>query len=164
MVGAHRPAGVVLRTQPADPRPVFRYETDGTATLVARYDRAGLEAFGLGSTVPLNPYSAIGRVRTTGAPGRIDDYTGIRGEVAGLMKLVGLRSTVTAPIVAGGKIWEPSPSPGQRGAFPGLVRLRDRVEAVGGSLAVNSPPGDGRRANGSAWVRRVSWGRGARWR
>ena len=88
---------------------VFRFEPDGSATVVGRYDGEAapehIDAFPLGSSVPLGPYSAIGRVSMTGEPAVIDDYTHVPGEVAEVMRRVGLRFTVAAPITVGGALW-----------------------------------------------------------
>ena len=84
---------------------VFRFDASGTATVVGRYTREGIGAFALGSTVPLNPYSAIGRVYLTGEPARIDNYEELPGEVAAIMQRIGFRCTVAAPISVSGAVW-----------------------------------------------------------
>ena len=117
---------------------VFRFEGAG-ATVVGRYDREGIPAFALGSTVPLGPHSAIGRVHATGEPARIDDYTELPGEVAELMQQAGLQATVAAPITVAGGLWgavavtTPRAEPFPAGSE---ARLRDFCELV--SLAVES--------------------------
>ena len=118
---------------------VFRFEDDGTATVVGRYDRENIPAFGLGASVPLGPHSAIGLVHETGEPIRIDDYSDVPGEVAEVMRRVGLHATVAAPITVAGGIWgavavtTPRPEPFPPGSE---ARLRDFCELV--SLAVES--------------------------
>jgi PAS domain S-box-containing protein len=118
---------------------VFRFEGDTDATVVGRYDREDIAAFGLGSTVPLGPHSAIGRVHGTGQPIRIDDYTDVPGEVGELMRRAGLRATVAAPITVAGAVWgavavaTPRPEPFPVGSES---RLRDFCELV--SLAIES--------------------------
>ena len=118
---------------------VFRFDGDSGATVVGRYDREGIRVFGLGSTVPLGPHSAVGRVAATGEPARIDDYSEVPGEVAELMKRARLRATVAAPISVAGGCWgavavttpraEPFPPDSE-------ARLRDFCELV--SLAIES--------------------------
>jgi PAS domain S-box-containing protein len=118
---------------------VFRFERDTSAKIVGRYDREGIPAFALGSTVPLGPHSAIGRVHATGEPVRIDDYSDVPGEVAELMREAGLHATVAAPITVAGAVWgavavtTPRPEPFPSGSE---ARLRDFCELV--SLAVES--------------------------
>ncbi|MDQ3823985.1 MAG: PAS domain S-box protein, partial [Actinomycetota bacterium] len=117
---------------------VFRFDEE-TATIVGRYDREGIPVFGLGASVPLGPNSAIGRVHATGEPVRIDDYSDVPGEVAEVMRQVGLHATVAAPITVEGRVWgavavtTPRPEPFPAGSE---ARLRDFCELV--SLAVES--------------------------
>ena len=118
---------------------VFRFEADGSAVIVGRYDGEHIEAFPLGSTVPLSPHTAIGRVYTTGEPAIIDDYTTLPGEVAEQMRNVGLRFTVAAPIAAAGTLWGAVAVTSTRLERPppdSESRLRDFCELV--SLAIAS--------------------------
>jgi PAS domain S-box-containing protein len=117
---------------------VFRFDDDGFATVVGRYDREGVSAFSLGARVPLGPNSATGQVHATGKPARIDDYTNVPGEVAELMKQAGLRSTVAAPIFVEGGVWGAVAVTTHRDPFPpeSETRLRNFCELV--SLAVES--------------------------
>jgi PAS domain S-box-containing protein len=84
---------------------VFRFDPDGRGTIVGRYTREPVGAFPLGSTVPLDEHSAIGRVYLRGEPVRIDGYEGMPGSVAASMRSVGYRYAVAAPIVVGGTCW-----------------------------------------------------------
>src|SRR5262249_35935081 len=49
--------------------------------------------------------SAVGAVLATGAPARIDDWGGQRGELADAIFQVGYRSSAAAPIVVAGTLW-----------------------------------------------------------
>jgi signal transduction histidine kinase len=112
---------------------VFRYEGDGTATVVGRYARDEVPAFPLGERLTADNSTTIGRVRETGVPARIDDYASLPGEVAATMVRVGYRSTVAAPIVVAGIPWGavavassetlPPESEARLGAFCELVSL-----------------------------------------
>jgi signal transduction histidine kinase len=84
---------------------IFRFEPDGTGTIVGRYTRDPVGAFQLGARVPLDEHSAIGRVFVHGRPARIDGYDGLPGEVAESMRTIGYRYSVAAPIVVGGTCW-----------------------------------------------------------
>jgi PAS domain S-box-containing protein len=113
---------------------VFRYEGDDTATIVGRHSREGSpDAFILGMRLPADEDTGIGRVLRTGAPARIHDYTDRTGETADNMRLMGYRSSVSAPIVVAGIMWgavgiasaEPLPADTEArlGAFCELVSL-----------------------------------------
>jgi PAS domain S-box-containing protein len=84
---------------------VFRYEGDDTATIVGRYGRDGVTAFQLGERLPAAENTTVGKVLTTGAPARIDDYTSLTGELPELMASIGYKSTVAAPISVAGILW-----------------------------------------------------------
>src|SRR5215211_5221102 len=112
---------------------VLRYEDDGTATIVGRHVRDSIDVFRLGETLPAGEHSAVGRVRRTGSPARIDDWGGLSGEVAETMLRSGYRSTAAAPIVVAGSLWGaigiasedplPSDSETRLGAFCELASL-----------------------------------------
>jgi len=115
---------------------VFRFEEEG-AVVVGRFDREGIGAFALHSMVPWSAHSAIGMVRATGKPARIDDYSKIPGEVADVMRQTGLRFTISAPIFVAGRLWGAvgvTSRELERAPDEGEVRLRDFCELV--SLAV----------------------------
>jgi signal transduction histidine kinase len=58
----------------------------------------------VGTPVPYSdPGSPVYRASREG--GRIDDYDGVAGEAARLTRLAGYRSSVVAPITAGGRLW-----------------------------------------------------------
>jgi signal transduction histidine kinase len=62
---------------------------------------AGIE---VGTLVPYSdPGSAVNRASHEG--GRIDNYADVPGEAARLTRLAGYRSSVVAPITAGGRLW-----------------------------------------------------------
>jgi PAS domain S-box-containing protein len=84
---------------------VFRYEGDETATIVGRHNRDDIDVLSVGDRLPAEEPSALGRVRGTGAPARVDDWGGRRGELADAMFRMGYRSTAAAPIVVAGSLW-----------------------------------------------------------
>jgi PAS domain S-box-containing protein len=115
---------------------VFRFEDEG-AIVVGRFDREGIGAFALHSTVPLAAPSAIGIVRETGKPARIDDYSNLPGEVGEIMRRAGLRFTIAAPIFVAGGLWGAVAVTSRELEWipeDGETRLRDFCELV--SLAV----------------------------
>jgi PAS domain S-box-containing protein len=112
---------------------VFRYEDDGTATVVGRHNRDSIDVYRVGERIPGDEHSAVGRVRGSGAPVRVDDWGGITGPTAEAMYRSGYRSTAAAPIVVAGAPWgavaianeDPLPAEieNRLGAFCDLVSL-----------------------------------------
>src|SRR3954453_19614061 len=84
----------------------IRYDGDH-ATTVGRWGGSDdLGGFEIGTVVPLgNSDGLTAIVARTGASARIDDYTGVRGEAAELMRRRGYRSARAAPGVAGRRVW-----------------------------------------------------------
>jgi len=82
----------------------IRYD-DGFAVTVGRWQGGGPGGFEVGTALPLEGDGLTAVVHRTGRSARIDDYTGLRGRAAELMRRNGFRSAVAAPIVAGGDTW-----------------------------------------------------------
>jgi PAS domain S-box-containing protein len=112
---------------------VMRYNGDGTSTIVGRHNRDNIDVSLIGETLPADERSAVGRVRATAAPARVDDWGGVRGQLADTIFRVGYRSSAAAPIVVAGALWgavaitseDPLPTDAENrlGAFCELVSL-----------------------------------------
>ena len=62
--------------------------------------------FVVGTSVPLADSDGLtASVARSGRSARIDDYTGIRGTAATMMRQNGYGTAVAAPVVAGGRVW-----------------------------------------------------------
>jgi PAS domain S-box-containing protein len=83
---------------------VLRYEGE-TVRTVGRFNRDGIDVFRVGEAVALDEQGALGHVRRTGAPARVDDWGGRTGQMAEMVFLSGYRSTAAAPIVVAGAPW-----------------------------------------------------------
>ena len=83
---------------------VVRYETDGTATELSSFSAEG-PLFPVGRRWSLEGTNVLRLVRDTSAAARIDDYSGLEGEVAQTVRRSGLRSTVGIPLVVAGRVW-----------------------------------------------------------
>ena len=83
---------------------VARYEEDGTATELASFTSAG-PLFTVGNRWSLDGTNVLRLIREGSAAARIDDYSGLEGEIAELVRGSGLRSTVGVPIVVAGRLW-----------------------------------------------------------
>jgi GAF domain-containing protein len=88
----------VLRVQDSS---VLRYEDDGTATVIA----SSGGAVRVGDSLSPDGESVTARVRTTGRPARLDDYSVASGLLGTQMREAGIRSAVGAPIVVEGRLW-----------------------------------------------------------
>jgi signal transduction histidine kinase len=89
---------------------VLRFQGDGAAAIVGRHNRDGIDVFRIGEALPDDERTAIGRVRSTGAPARVDDWGGQdasaqTAEFAEAIFRTGYRSTAAAPILVAGALW-----------------------------------------------------------
>jgi PAS domain S-box-containing protein len=83
---------------------VMRYESDDAATQCASFSAEGTE-FPFGEQSSLEGSSVLRLVRETSEAARIDDYSGLEGEIAEIARGRGIRSSVGAPIVVAGSLW-----------------------------------------------------------
>jgi signal transduction histidine kinase len=97
-------ADEVLQVLDVEITRLYRYETDGTATLVA--DAADEAArFGVGTRVAIEGRNVSALVRNTGRPARIDDHADATGPLGVRARELGVRCAVGAPIVVGDRLW-----------------------------------------------------------
>jgi PAS domain S-box-containing protein len=83
---------------------IARYEPDGTATECASFSPEG-PLFPIGSRWSLEGTNVLRLVRASSEAARIDDYSGLEGEIVDAVRRVGIRSTVGIPIVVAGRLW-----------------------------------------------------------
>ena len=88
----------------ADLAAMHVFPGNGTAKVIAGWSAAG-PMLPIGSRLPLDGDSAVGRIARTGAAARMDTYEQVEGETAEVARDLRLRSTVGAPIVVEGKLW-----------------------------------------------------------
>jgi signal transduction histidine kinase len=84
---------------------LIRYDSGGTATLVAAHDEPGLATIAVGTTFPLDGDDVIARVRSTGRPARMDTHDAAGGPTAALVRDLGLQACVGVPITVDGQLW-----------------------------------------------------------
>jgi signal transduction histidine kinase len=94
-----REVAVVLKLPAAG---IYRYEPDGTATMVGS---SGELAFAPGTNWPLDGPSPPSLVRGTGRPARIDDYADVAGAIGEAAARGGVKAAVGVPIVVDGELW-----------------------------------------------------------
>jgi len=110
---AHEPGRVLTRVTEevgrhlnADTAAMARYDAPGWATIVALWSPPHVEPyFTVGRQIDLSPQTALGRVRATAAPARVDSYAGMPGHFVSEVRASGIRATVAAPILADGLLW-----------------------------------------------------------
>jgi signal transduction histidine kinase len=95
-------AGRLLRAASAA---TIRYD-EGCAVTVGRWHDGEPRGFVVGTSVPLADSDGLTAiVFRTGRSARIDDYRGVRGHAAAMMRQNGYGTAVAAPVVAGGRTW-----------------------------------------------------------
>jgi PAS domain S-box-containing protein len=83
---------------------IGRFEGEGQATLVGSWVRAGDE-IPLGMTAPIDGENVCSLVLRTGRPARMNSYEHATGPIAAMLRGLGIRSSVGAPIVVEGRRW-----------------------------------------------------------
>jgi PAS domain S-box-containing protein len=83
----------------------MRYEAGGTALVVGEWSKPAVRSVPLGTRVPLDGPTAAARIFRSGKPERVEDYASMGGEHAELLRGLGLRSAVGAPIKLGARLW-----------------------------------------------------------
>jgi signal transduction histidine kinase len=85
---------------------LWRYESDGAATLLAaRDDDPGLKKMPVGARFSLEGDSVPAMVLRSGRPARMDSYEKAAGSIAARLRDLGLRAAVGAPVVVDGRVW-----------------------------------------------------------
>jgi signal transduction histidine kinase len=126
----------VARLLDVDGTRLMRYESDGTATVVA--SRGEPTIVPAGTRMALDGHNIVSLVRSSGRPARIEDYEDAPGSVAAIAREGGVHSAIGAPITVEGRLW------GAMTAFskadnplpPGIeLRLADFTDLVGTAVA-----------------------------
>jgi len=138
---------------------VARYELDGTATDCGSFP-IDAPVTSVGKRWSLEGTNVLALVKKSSQAARIDDYSKLDGELAAAVRRVGIRSTVGAPIVVGGRVWgamivsttAPDPLPVDTAA-----RLARFTELLATAIAnAESREGLGRLADVQAALKRVA--------
>jgi signal transduction histidine kinase len=82
-----------------------RFEDDGTQTVLGGWSVHGAPVFPVGAGVPVDGNAAVAKVRHSGRPERVDDYTGLEGELPTRIRRAGIASAVAVPITVAGELW-----------------------------------------------------------
>jgi signal transduction histidine kinase len=82
-----------------------RFEGPRTARVLGAWHVQGAPIIAAGQDVPLAGETALVKVSRSGRPERVDDYTGMSGELTDLIRAAGIASAVAAPIKVAGQLW-----------------------------------------------------------
>jgi PAS domain S-box-containing protein len=82
-----------------------RFEPDGTALVTGGWSRGDVRNVPVGLRVALDGATVAARIYRSGRPERVDSYEGLTGSTADLLRELGFRSSVGAPIRLGGRLW-----------------------------------------------------------
>jgi signal transduction histidine kinase len=83
----------------------MRYEPDGSAVVVGEWAAANARSVPVGTRVALDGPTAAARIFRSGSPERVEDYASMEGEHAVMLRALGFRSAVGAPIKLEGRLW-----------------------------------------------------------
>ncbi|MEU7768924.1 GAF domain-containing protein [Nocardia sp. NPDC049190] len=85
---------------------LWRYESDGTATLISAHDDPlQRTAMPVGSRWPLHGANIVAMIRADGRPARMDTHDNAPGWAAAHIRELGLCAGVGAPIAVEGSLW-----------------------------------------------------------
>jgi hypothetical protein len=148
----------VGRVLVVDTAAMSRYEPDRTMTTMAVWSRRGDSVVAIGSRYRLGGQNTSTLVFETGRRARIDDYPDASGSLAAVIRDLGVRSGVGAPISVEGRLWgvihasSTQPLPGDT-----EERLTSFTELVATAIANSeSSSGLARLAEEQAALRRVA--------
>jgi PAS domain S-box-containing protein len=84
---------------------MLRFEPDGTAVVTGGWSIGETRNVPVATRVALDGPTVAARIHRSGRPERIDSYEGVPGSTAELLRELGFRSSVGAPITLGGRLW-----------------------------------------------------------
>jgi PAS domain S-box-containing protein len=84
---------------------MLRFEPDGTGIVVGAWSTAGVRAVPVGTHSPLDSPTVATRIRDSGRAERVDSFEGMPGQTAEMLRAIGLRGGVGAPIKLAGRLW-----------------------------------------------------------
>lgn len=98
-------AGELAQCLGVDHATLFRYEDDGTATLLAARHEDGLERIPVGGRFSFDGDNIAAMVHDTGRTARMDSHGNAAGSAATYIRMLSIGSSVGAPIAVDGRLW-----------------------------------------------------------
>ena len=89
----------------ADTANMIRYEPDETAVVTGGWSTGGAGNVPVGTSGGLDGPTLASKIWRSGRPERVDDYSKLPGELADVLRDLGFRASVGAPIRLGGRLW-----------------------------------------------------------
>lgn len=84
---------------------LLQYESNHAWVVLASHDEQGLSKMRRGDQISLDGESVAATIVRTGAPARLDTYSGVPGPTAERVRHLGIQSAVGAPIEVDGRTW-----------------------------------------------------------
>jgi hypothetical protein len=84
---------------------MVRFEAGGRGPVVGAWSSPEARAVPVGTRAALDGPTVAGRILLSGRPERIDTYEGVPGSTAEMLRSIGFRSAVGAPIKLAGELW-----------------------------------------------------------
>jgi PAS domain S-box-containing protein len=84
---------------------MVRFEPDGTAIVAGEWSSGAVRSVPVGRRVALDGPTVAARIRDSGSPQRIESYERVAGSTAAMLRELGFRSSVGAPIKLVGRLW-----------------------------------------------------------
>ena len=116
---------------------MVRFEPDGSGIVTGAWSTAGARAVPVGTHSPLDSPTVATLIRDSGRAERVDSFDGMAGRTAELLRGIGLRGGVGAPIRLGGRLWGAVVASTADQPFPPRAeqRVSDFADLVGLALA-----------------------------
>ncbi len=96
----------IRRCVPAVAAGLWRFEMDGTITVVAVATDPEMPArCAVGTRIPMDGSTIAELVQRSGRPARIDNYDDIAGSITARVRAVSVRAAVGVPISVDGRVW-----------------------------------------------------------
>jgi PAS domain S-box-containing protein len=84
---------------------MVRYEPDQTAVVAGAWSTGDVRAVPVRTHVALDSDTVAARILRSGRPERVDSYEGMSGSTVEMLRRLGFRSAVGAPIHLAGRLW-----------------------------------------------------------